>query len=68
MTRVNSRELDAIRKVYPNVQTKHTRHNLYIINAYGAELRAYMEVARGQLSRRQQKSLYWNERTRRQRR
>lgn len=66
MTRVNARELDAIRKLYPAIQIKRTRHNNFIIGARGEELEAYEKVARGQLSNRQKKDLYWYERRRRQ--
>ena len=64
MTRVNARELEAIRKVYPTIAAQRTRHNHYIIGAREDEMRAYMKVAAGQLSNRQKKDLYWNERRR----
>lgn len=64
MTRVNARELEAIRKVYPTIATQRTRHNHYIVGATAEELRAYRKVANGQLSNRQKKDLYWNERRR----
>ena len=64
MTRVNARELEAIRKAYPTVEIQRTRHNHYIVGAREDELRAYMKVAVGQLSNRQKKDLYRNERRR----
>ncbi len=66
MIRVNARELEQIRRVYPAAEIKSTKHNHFIINVRGEELEAYEKVIRGQLSNRQKKDLYWNERRRRQ--
>lgn len=62
MIRVNARELAEIRKLYPNVKIKRTRHRVYIIDTRGEELEALLNIARGRPSNRQRKEMYWKER------
>lgn len=61
MIRVNARELEAIRKIYPNVKIKRTRHSVYLIDTRGEELEAILNIARGRPSNRKRKEIYWKE-------
>ena len=64
MQRVNERELEALRKLYPDIKIKRTRHNRHLINANEDQMAAYRKVMSGNLSNKQKKDLYWQERRR----
>ena len=61
MQRVNQREFDNIKRVYPTVQYVRTKHRIYIV-ARNEDKEAYSRCVNGNLSKRQQERQEYNQR------
>lgn len=61
MQRVNQRELDNIKRVYPTVRYVRTKHRIYIV-ARGEDIEKYSRCANDNLSKRQQERQEYNQR------
>ena len=62
MIRVTPRQLEEVRRVYPNVKTVSTKHHLYITNIQLNNEPAYMRCMAGRPSNRQQDHAETNKR------
>ena len=60
MVKVSKNQLAQIRKLYPNVPVRSTKHSYYI-SAYGDELQKYIACSSVKLSNRERKRLRWEE-------
>ena len=58
MLRVNKKQLDQLNAIYGKLETKPTRHGVYII-AREPELESYRRFLQGSISKKQKSALYW---------
>jgi hypothetical protein len=60
MVKVSKNQLAQIRKIYPDVPIRATKHSYYL-TAYGDELQKYVACYSGKLSKRKRKQMYWDD-------